>query len=434
MFFNMLVKSFTRNIRQKILAVMAVSIGISVAAAMLNIWLDIGDKMGREMKSYGSNILVKPKAQALPFDIGNTEYDPLKGRVFINESDLPKIKTVFWQNNIIGFAPKLDVKAKLIYDGKNIDNEINVTGTWFNKKLPIPTGETIYTGIKHIKSWWDIEGKWVDESKDATGQAIIGKKLSKEFGIKTGDNIKLMFPSGRSAFFRIKGITKTDSEDDNKLFAPLDDVQKMVNLENKVGWVEVSALTTPDNELAKRYERNPDLLSSSELEKWYCTAYVGAISYQIEEAIPGVESKPIRQIAQSESAVIGKVQLLAFFLTALALVSSCLGILSLMGANILERRQEIGLAKAIGANNSSLIRFFISETALIGIIGGIIGYLISLLLAQMIGIKVFNRPVEIKSFVAPISISMAVIIVIIGNLSALQSLIKLKPKDVLHGG
>lgn len=431
MFTAMVAKSFIRNFRKKIMAIVAISLGASLVAAMLNLWLDVGDKMGKELKSYGSNIIVKPKAQALPFDIGLEDYDPLKGAVFIDENELPKIKTIFWRNNIIGFAPNLEARAKIG------DTAVTVIGTWFNKRVVIPTGETVFTGVKTVSPWWEIDGSQIDESskpKASKRALIIGKQLSEKLSLQMGDKINLSFNNGKqSGQYVVSGILSTGGSEENKIYMRLDDLQESTGLHDKVAWIEVSALTTPENELSKRHEKDEKSLSSTEAERWYCTAFVGSIAYQIEEAISGIEAKPLRQVSESESMVLNKLQLLVLLLAFAGITTSYLGVLSLMSAAVLERSREIGLEKALGATDASLARFFLAEASIVGILGGFIGYIIGLLLVQVIGMQIFGRMVDLKIGVMPVTVLMAVIVALIGNLSMVKAIARLNPKDVLYG-
>lgn len=429
MFMKMIAKSLTRNLRRKLMAVITIAFGASLVAAMLNLWLDVGDKMGKELKTYGSNIIIKPKSQSLPFDAGLVDYDPLKDAAFIDEAELPKIKTIFWHNNIVGFAPNLETRA--VVRGKKIP----VVGTWFEKKLIIPTGETIYTGVKAVKPWWEIDGDWIKESQDTAGggRLIIGKELAKKLNIKKGDSIEVDYSNGTTREYKVSGILKAGGGEDDKAYVKLSDLQRDLGMAGKVAWVDVSAVTTPENELARRYEKDPDSLSSEQAEKWYCTAYVSAIAFQLEEAIKGIEAKAIRQVSESESVILTKIQLLILLLTVIALVSSYLGIWSLMGASVLERSKELGLAKALGATDNSLVRFFLAEAAIVGAIGGVVGYGLGILFVQAIGNQVFGRSVEVKIGVMPVAIMTSVLIAVLGNLSSVKAIIRLNPKDVLYG-
>ncbi|MDR1608499.1 MAG: ABC transporter permease, partial [Deltaproteobacteria bacterium] len=197
--------------------------------------------------------------------------------------------------------------------------------------------------------------------------------------------------------------------------------------------VEVSALTTPENELARRASLNPGSLSRIEWDTWYCTAYISSIAYQLEEVLPSVRVKAIRQVAESEGAILGKIQLMMILLTILTLVCSALAISNLVTAGIMERSVEIGLLKALGASNLSVIFLFLLELFLVALVGGVLGYLVGLGLAQVIGLTVFGSTVDIKTAVIPLTGLMVLAVTIMGAVPALRALLSLRPTEVLHG-
>ncbi len=431
MFFRMLKRSFTVGLKGKILAIITIAFGASLATAMLNVSLDVGDKINRELKTYGANLLVVPKMDTLPAEIGGIDFNPLADRQYLEDKSLPKLKTIFWAYNIVGFAPYLDASAQV----EGLNHPVTVVGTWFNKHVDLPTGEQLDTGIRQIKPWWEIKGRWV-EDEDVYG-AIVGSNLARQLGIKPGQKIDVDFltKDGPRPFqLKVQGVVSSGGEDDNKIIVTLALVQKVMNLTGKVGKLEVSALTTPENELARRAALDPKALTAKEFETWYCTAYVSAIAYQIEEALPGSEAKAIRQVSESEGAILSKIQLLMLILTIAALVSSGLGISSLMTTKVLERSKEIGLMKAIGAQNSAVLLLFLVEATITAILGGALGYGIGLGFAQIIGQSVFGVSLSIKGLVVPIVLILSILITLVGSFSAMRLIIGLRPAEVLHGG
>lgn len=431
MFWHMLKKSFTKGIQGKLLAIITIAFGASLASAMLTVSLDIGDKVNKELKTYGANLMVEPQTDTIPLEIGGVNFNPLKDSEYIKEDSLQKLKMIFWANNILGFAPYLETQAKLV----NSNKEITFVGTWFNKRLQIDTGEVINTGIKQIKPWWEVDGQWIND-QSTENKVMIGSQIAKEYKLSSGDNVKLKIKTAdgeKNIALKIAGIINGGKEDEEKIYGPLSLVQSITNLKGKVAKVEVSALTTPENELAKKAEKDKDSLTADEFERWYCTAYVSAIAYQIEESIPGVVSKPILQVANSEGVILSKIQLLMILLTIAALISSALGISSLMTTKVLERSKEIGLMKAIGAEDWEVITLFITETAITGLFGGFVGYGLGLGFAQIIGKSVFGTGLSFNMLVIPIVLLLSIGIAVAGSLSAMRIIIRLRPAEVLHG-
>lgn len=428
MFWRMLKGALSRQRRKMFMVALTIALGVSLTTAMLNVMLDVGDKVNRELKAYGANITVTPRSASVLKELYGVEAGAGAAGQYLQEADLGKLKTIFWANNIVAFAPTLEAKASL---GANGD-EVTLVGTWFERKLELPTGEVVETGIKELKSWWSIDGQWAQDT-DLRG-AMVGSLLAKKLNIKTGDELQIAGSGSSPAEkLQVKGIINSGGAEDEQIFVPLSFVQKFSNMDGKVAKVEVSAITTPDNDLARKAAHNPKSLTLKEWETWYCTAYVSAISYQIEEAVSGARAKPVRQVAESEGAILQKTQLLMLLITALSLAGSALGISNLLTASVMERTREIGLLKALGATDSEILLSTLSETMTTGIAGGIAGYFMGLGFAQIIGQTVFGSAVEAKGMVIPIVMILVVLVTLAGSLPAFRMLLSLRPAEVLHG-
>src|SRR6476620_4570423 len=138
MFFRLIADSFTRRPRRKLLTAAALSLGMAVATAALSVSLDVGDRLSEEFRSLGANLVVTPEADSLPLEIGGVDFRPANSGTYLPESDLPKIKSVFWHNNITAFAPILEVAvqawspASASMSSPGVVDRANVIGTWAN--------------------------------------------------------------------------------------------------------------------------------------------------------------------------------------------------------------------------------------------------------------------------------------------------------------
>ncbi len=433
MFWRLVWKSFRLNPRRKALAVLTVALGASLVTAMLNVMLDVGDRVNQELKAYGANLQVLPPAALVP--VTEEEFDPPADGEYLAEADLPKIKAIFWGHNILGFVPYLEGSALAAGDRR-----VKVAGAWFDRELVVPTGERLRTGLKQMKPWWSVQGKWVDDDGELR-QAMVGANVAATVGLRPGDELELAFSRGGEDGLRpvpvrlvVRGILESGDADDDRIFVPLALAQEVWGLRGKVSRVEVSALTTPDNDLARKAEADPESLTPKEFETWYCTAYVSAVAYQIEEALPGVKAEPIRRVAQSEGVILGKIRYLVLLLTVAALASSALGVAGLMSNQVLERGLEIALLKAIGAGDGAVALLFLVEAGIAGLAGGILGYGAGLGLAWIIGRRVFGAPLALKVPVIPLVLLMAVGVTLAGSFSAVRASARLRPAEVPPGG
>lgn len=108
----------------------------------------VGDKVNRELKAYGANITVTPRASSILRDIYGLEASSGTAGQYLQEADVGKLKTIFWANNIVAFAPALESQATV-----GNGTAVTLVGTWFNRQFELPTGEVVETGIKQLKSW-----------------------------------------------------------------------------------------------------------------------------------------------------------------------------------------------------------------------------------------------------------------------------------------
>ena len=413
-----------------LLIALTIALGASLATGMLNVMLDVGDKVNQELKTYGANIVVKPKDSSLLKDIYDVGEGEALGASYLKEDELGKLKTIFWAFNIVDFTPFLDAQVTV-----NGSDAVKITGSWFNHHLSLPTGEELDAGMTNMRSWWDLpEGSWIDESdEDADGQVMVGTLLAQQENWHPGDTLTLAGSAGEKQV-KVVGIYDAGSDEDSQLLGSLDLVQELTDRENKVDSIEVSAITTPDNELARRAARNPAALSSRDYETWYCTAYVSAICYQIQEAITNSSANAVRQVAESEGAILDKTQLLMILITAMSLIGSALGISNLVTASVMERSQEIGLLKAIGAKDRSITGVIMIEILITALIGGVSGYFLGFGFAQLIGRSVFGSAIEMKVMVIPIVAGLITLVTLAGSLPAIRMVLRLRPALVLHGG
>lgn len=425
MFFRMIRGSIFRQKRKMFMIAITIALGTSLAASMLNTMLGVGDKVNRELKTYGANINVLPKEASMLDDLYGMEESENTVKSYLKEDELGKLKTIFWAYNIVDYTPYFNVKAKM-----DREEKVKLVGTWFYKHLDLPTGQSVDTGITRLKTWWSIRGEWLKD--DDMDSAMVGTVLATKNGYDIGDTIEVSV-GDLTKKLTIKGIFDSGAEEDSYIYVPLDLAQEMAGMDNVVNRVEVSALTTPDNDLARKAARNPKSLTIKEQELWYCTAYVSAICFQIQEVMTDSIAKPIRQVAESEGDILNKTTLLMVLITVLSLISSAFGISNLVTASVMERRAEIGLKKAIGAHNGRIIGAMLTEIMLIAIMGGAVGYLSGLGIAQVIGITVFGSGIPATPMVVPIVIILILIVTLIGSIPAIKYLLNLNPTEVLHG-
>ena len=324
-FLKMISRSFSRQFKRRLLIAVTVCLSATVSVAMLGVVFDVGDKLNAELSTYGSNIVVQPKSDAVVSDLYNTgdsagsasgsssgsdggstsdgsaAADSADPTAFLKESDAQKIKTIFWAFNITNFAPELNIHADAGCVGSGAGSagsagtagasgaaasaakckatNVPIVGTWFAKTLHMDSGESTVAGMNGMRSWWKINGTW---PKDDSEQAMVGSALAAKLGVNVGDSVTLdktiavgaddntnggTGKTGKSSTERnrvkvkIVGIFDSGDSDNSAIYMPSIAAQTLANLPNSIDKIEVKALTTPDNDLARKASKNPSALT-----------------------------------------------------------------------------------------------------------------------------------------------------------------------------
>jgi putative ABC transport system permease protein len=419
MFTRLVYESFRRQKRRKLLAGAAITLGVTVATAMIAVATDIGDKINRELRTIGANLLVTPEEDTLDVEIGGVNLKPPSDGAFLNEADLPKIKSTFWHNNITGFAPMLPVNVALRRDGGT--ENLTLLGTYFAKRVSFGK-EEFTTGVRSTHLWWKVSGAWPD---DSSRDVLVGERLAARLSAKPGDELTV---SGRQ--LNVSGILSTGGAEDDQIVAPIAVAQEILGKPGAVRRVYVSALTKPEDALARR---DPKSMSGPVYDRWYCSPYPQSIAFQLQEAIPHSHAEQIRQVAQNEGTVLTRIEGLIFLITLAALFASALAVSAAMATAIFERRAEVGLMKALGAGKLAIASVFFAEATLLALLGGSVGFAAGGLLAHQIGRSIFDSQITIPPVLLPVILSIAVVVTFAGSAAAIRKAVRLDPVFALRG-
>ena len=436
MLFRIVLESLARRRRRKLLSVLVVALGIAVTSAVATLALEVGDKVSRELRSFGANLSVTPAADGLSVAVGGVDYRPAGAGAFLPEAALGNLKKIFWGNNIVAFAPLLYVPATL--EG----HRVVVIGSWFEKSLPVDKSEVFVTGLMKLHPAWKVTGQWPRDD-DARG-ALVGYRLAESLNLRAGETMELearpvgdgqttsASPEGSASSpgsFVVRGVLSTGGPEDDQVLVPLAALQRWAGLAGKVRRVEISALTKPDDAFARSDVTH---LSGKDFDRWYCSPYASSIAYQIQQAIPEAQAKPVYQVAETEGRIVDRVGMLMALLVVAALVVATLAVASMMLATVLERRAEIGLFKSLGATDGRVAAVFVLEACAIGGLGGVGGYLLGSLLAWRLALAVFGTPLGAHWVILPVSLALALLVTLAGSALPLARALKVSPALALR--
>ena len=455
MFLRLVADSFTRRPRRKVLTAAALSLGMAVVTAALSVSLDVGDRLASEFRSLGANLVVTPAADSLPLEIGGVDYRPVNAGAYLPEADLPKIKTVFWHNNIVGFAPILEFTTVFHHDPMGshptytghieANTQVSVIGTWAGHSVRLPDGANTTTGVEKTNPWWQIKGRWFSHGAK---ECVVGEQLAQQQNIKIGDTIELrdgeIAPTSTALLdderlrvsirqntpFVVRGLLSTGGAEENSVVIPLESAQQLAGKPGQYRKLYVSALTKPEDEFGRR---DPATMKPAEVERWMCTPYISSIAASIKEVLPGTDVRVIRRVAEGEGAILTRVRALLWMVTLAALLAAALAVGASSAASVIERRTEIGLMKALGAGSVTVGFLLAAEQLLLAFVGGGIGYSLGIVLARLVGLRIFGVAPAPSMLVLVAVLVLAAGVTLLGSAIPMRRASRYEPAPILRG-
>lgn len=463
MFLRLVSDSFARRPRHKLLTGAALALGMAVATAALSVALDVGDRLAREFRSLGANLLVTPQADSLPLEIGGVDYRPVNAGAYLPESDLGKLKTIFWRNNIVGFAPILEATAYITTNPNSLKVseegiKTPLIGTWASRPVFSPDGSMFTTGIEKTNPWFHIDGRWF--SDDSGGlkrvnvfgdqlppgaiaghyyvptldECVVGINLAKRLSLRAGAQIYFNVPNWRMPQLvqpcSVTGILSAGGAEDDSLLMSLSRVQQFVDKRGEYRKLYVSALTKPEDDFGRR---DPNTLAAADYERWYCTPYISSIALQIKQVLPGADVRVIRRVADGEGQILTRVRTLLWLVTFAALLAAALAVGASSAASVIERRTEIGLMKALGAGSVTVGLLLAAEQLLLAFLGGGAGYALGIILARFVGQRIFGAAPPFSFLALAVIIALAAIVTLLGSAIPLRRASHYDPAPILRG-
>ena len=298
---------------------------------------------------------------------------------------------------------------------------------WSDHSLALPDGSTLVTGIEKTNPWWSVEGRWFNEG---ASECLLGKRFAERIGEPIGGTISVHVGS-HSLNLIVTGVLSTGSAEDDAIIAPLTLVQQIADKSGQYRKLYVSALTKPEDAFAKR---DPKTFTLKEYDTWFCTPYISSIAFQIQQELPGTDVRVIRRVAEGEGQILTRVRLLLWFVTGAALLAAALAVGASSAASVIERRTEIGLMKALGAGSGTVGFLLAAEQLLLAFVGGGVGYALGIILARLLGEKIFGAAPEPSLIVFLVIIALAAVVTILGSVLPLYRASRIEPAPILRGG
>ncbi|MDR2137824.1 MAG: ABC transporter permease [Synergistaceae bacterium] len=372
MYMKMLFSSLLRRRSRMTVALLAIAIGATVLLGMTTITYDIPRQMEREFRSYGANMVFVASG----------------GEALLRLADVEKASALLPRDSLIGVAPYR-------YEAVRSNMQpYTVVGTDFEQ-------------VRKTSPYWQIQGAWPEEEDEI----LIGTDVAEFTRLMPGGAMTL---SGRDARRRrfnremaISGIVRTGSVEDGFLFMRLDTLERLTGKEGEADVAEVS-------------------IAASEAE-------LSSLVSRIREQVPAVTPRLVKRVTQSETSVLSKLQALVYLVTLVVLVLTMICVATTMMTVVMERRKEIGLKKAIGAENRSIVAEFLGEGLFLGMLGGALGVVFGWLFAQTISMNVFGRSISFNFALAPATVLASMAVTALACLIPVRRATDVEPALVLRG-
>lgn len=371
-YLKMIMTSLARRRARMLTALLAIAMGATIISGLVTIYYDIPRQMGKEFRSYGANMLVIPT-------------NPDKK---ITNKQLDEIKSLIPSGKLVGQAPYIYTNAKI-------------------NEQPYMLAGTDLKGAKKNSPYWLIDGSWPEKPREV----LIGNEVSKALGLKEGDKIIINTPkvNGEGSIdtnFVVSGVVTTGGKEEELIFMGIDDISQLVKDKN-YDVVEYS-VEAEQNELSK-------------------------IVSNISQKDGSLTPQMVKRVTASQDIVLNKLQALVFIVTIIVLFIMMICVSTTMMAVVTERRKEIGLKKALGATNSSVIVDFLGEGAFLGVFGGLLGVALGYIFANRVSISVFARKVSFLPLLVPMTIIVCIVITIVASLIPVSKTVDIDPALVLRG-
>jgi putative ABC transport system permease protein len=402
MYGKIIFKSFKMRKARYILPTVALLIGVSVGTAFLMVSLDMDEKIQEELRNYGPNMIVVPKSSEIELSMGGMNIGSISESKYIAEGSAKKVRDL----PLAAYQGKVCREPganAYIFSVVKVDNktEAVLAGTWFDE-------------LRNINTWWELTGNYPKDNSSV----LLGRTAAQKLGKGIGDVISVQYSElisndtadyyfNSTWDFTVTGIARTGGEDDSRLFAGLDIVQSITNKENKVNIMHMSTLCNK------------------------CS--VDAVGDVIEAQVPGIECLTVRQIANAETDTLGMIQSLVGIISIISIGASVLAVTTTMTLSVNERRKEIGLMKAVGAQKLEVAALFLGEGTLIGLVGGLLGFFLGIFLAQQIGQYVFESDIAIQWWMASVSLGISLGVVLLASIIPVKRALDVEPATVLTG-
>jgi len=361
-----------------LLAVLAMASSLATALGIVSYSME--KRVAEEVRKYGANLIIIPESARLDIGSGGLNFGAVSEPTYLQQRQ---------------------VEDTLARSGLKPEHSYHLRGAlqWQNADLMVEGVN--FTDIRRLFPWWQLKGNW-----PAAGETVVGSDLAARLKLKQGDTVELAGKAD-TVRLRVSGIVTSGGEEDGLLFLALPELQQALGLDGQLSLVRLMVTAGGDS------------LKKS--------------AAALQALLPTAKVTEVRQTARTSEGLLAKVKMLMLMVTTVVLVSAGSSVTGTMSTTVLERGKEIGLMKAMGGTRREVMLIFCGEAALLGMLGGLAGYLCGIGISLFITKTVFAAPAEFVPWFAGISLGVSLFLAILGSIGPMISVFRLDPVKSLRG-
>ncbi|MEN3260863.1 FtsX-like permease family protein [Sodalis endosymbiont of Spalangia cameroni] len=347
----------------------ALTVGATIVTALSAVWFDINTKMSEELRTFGANFYLGP---------GHG--------VSLPQRELQTIIDQAPAGLIHGASPWLYGMARTELE------KVVMVGVEFEL-------------LQKLVPYWQVTGNWIGVSFDDRN-AMVGVKLAQRLNLKPGDSLTLVDQQTRKKLL-VKGIVEAGDATDNMLIVSLDVAQAWLHMPGKI----THGLLSVSNDVGQ----------------------VDSYARRLQRQYPDLDIRPVRKVSAAEGQVLDKIKGLMGLVSVVILALSSLCVNTTLMAIVGERAREFALQKALGASNGDIIRQILLETSIIALAAVVSGWVLGYLLAQLLGLTVFNSAIALRLPVLPLTLLLSLLVAVLAAIVPVRRAVSVEPAKVLKG-
>lgn len=374
MFWRIVRRLFAAQRGRLLVILLALGASAALTAALLNLQVDARDRLTKEFRVFGANIIVAPR-----------DSKSSAGAVTLDESIVEKVR------QSLPLHASADSYLYLVASVSTANSAQPVNAVIAGKRTELIDQSGLKSAIATPPPGKNI--------------CLVGVKAAQQLNLQPADHLTLKNNKAEETCTAEIAESRGDAQD-SQIVVNLDAAQRLASLPGKVSLVQVSVPGTP-----------------REIREYIAT---------LAQNIPAADVHGLRQFTDAEAKIYTRVSGLLTATTALVLALTGLCVMAAMTNVAMERKNDVGLMKAIGGATRRVLRLFLAEAALLGLAGGLVGAAAGLLLSIWLGKTVFGVAARPRLIVYPVSVALTILVAIVSSYP-LRRLANISPASVFRG-